>query len=237
MHEAMSRSLDHAERASQIREQLAALHGGEHPGVPTDLAVATALAGDFKAARELNARARTICVERFRVRRPPMFVALSDAAVDLARQMEEWDHVAEAAGRLSIVLRALGRPEEADATAQQSMAVAPADGVEAHAWSRAAWARALAHRGDLRRAEGLARDALSLVPDEMSNLRGDLMVRLAAVLRAADQAQAAAAILDDAAMLYERKGNVSGLAHCPSTTAHHGRPAGSTKLPGGATPG
>lgn len=253
MEDAMSRSLAHADRSGQIREQLAArwilaralllgpapvgdciarcreladLDRGEHPGVLSDLAMANAMVGGFDEARELNERARTICIERLRVRRPLMFIAHSSAvvemlaeqhaaaephlrgALDLALDMEEWDEAAQVAARLSTVLRALGRPEEAATHASQSANLAPADGVEAGARSRAAHARTLAEDGDLQRAESLARDAVRLVPDEMLNLRADVLVELADVLRAGDRPRAAMEACREAAALYERKGNL-----------------------------
>jgi tetratricopeptide (TPR) repeat protein len=248
----MTRSLGHAERSGQIREQLAAqwllahaillgptpvpaciqrcrelsvVHGDEHPGVLSDLAIASAMAGRFEESRELNERARTICIERLRVRRPLLFIAHSTAIVemlagegaaaephlraawDLAFDMEEWDDAAQVAARLSTVLRALGRSQEAATYASRSAQTAPVDAVEAQARSRAAAARVMAETGESRRAERAAREAVGRVPDEMLNLRADLLVELAEVLRTGGQAHASMEAFKDAAKLYERKGN------------------------------
>ncbi|MGH2789280.1 MAG: hypothetical protein ACRDJV_15490, partial [Actinomycetota bacterium] len=49
----------------------------------TELAILSAMLGEFEEARELNERARRLFVERMRVRRPLMFLANSNAAVEL----------------------------------------------------------------------------------------------------------------------------------------------------------
>ncbi|MGH2751152.1 MAG: BTAD domain-containing putative transcriptional regulator, partial [Actinomycetota bacterium] len=110
MEEALRTSLVHANRSGQVREQLAAqwvlahaIRLGatpvqdcidacrelvafgemEHAGVLTELAILSAMLGEFEEARELNERARRLFVERMQVRRPLMFLANSNAAVEL----------------------------------------------------------------------------------------------------------------------------------------------------------
>jgi DNA-binding SARP family transcriptional activator/class 3 adenylate cyclase len=256
MAEAMGRSLEHAQRSGRTREQLGArwllvhalllgptpvpdciarcrellvLHGDEHPGVLSDLALATAMAGALDEARELNERARTICLERVRARRPLLFITHAGgviellagrptaavgqlrAARDLAGDMEEWGEATQVAARLSSVLHALGRVQDAARWASRSASHAPPDDVAAAALSRAARARAMAVRGDAPRARALGRDAVALVPAELVNLRADLMVELAEVLWLSDRPDEARHVLADAAALYDRKGNVTSM--------------------------
>jgi hypothetical protein len=56
-------------------------------------------------------------------------------------------------------------------------------------------------------AEGLAREAVGMAPRAMPNLREDLVVDLAEVLRAGGDRKGAAPIVREAIELYERKGN------------------------------
>jgi DNA-binding SARP family transcriptional activator/tetratricopeptide (TPR) repeat protein len=253
MEDALRTSLVHANRSGQVREQLAAqwvlahairlgatpvrdcidacrelvaVGEMEHAGVLTELAILSAMLGEFEEARELNERARRLFVERMRVRRPLMFLANSNAAVellagdlatadrelrtavDLALEIGERDEISRNAARLSFVLRAEKRSVAAAHFASLSTRTAPSEGVEAQALSRMARAQGLTERGDHRAAEALARQAVDLAPSKMLTLRADLLVELAEVLRPADGQRAAREALDEAARLYEHKGNI-----------------------------
>jgi DNA-binding SARP family transcriptional activator/class 3 adenylate cyclase len=108
--EAFRRSLDHANRSGDIREEAAARwlladaivlgptpvpdcirlceelvpwRDREHPGVLSELGSLQAMLGEFDRARELGARARRLFLERIRARRPLMFVAQSSGAVEI----------------------------------------------------------------------------------------------------------------------------------------------------------
>lgn len=190
MEEALRTSLEHANRSGQIRERLAArwvlahaIRLGArpvrdciaacmelvafsemiHPGVLTELAMLSAMLGEFEEARELNERAaHRLFVARMRVRRPLMFLAQSNAtvelltgdlaaaerelrtALDLALEIGERDEISRAAARLSFVLRAETRSVEAAEFAALSTRTAPSEGVEAQALSRTAQAQGLA---------------------------------------------------------------------------------------------
>jgi hypothetical protein len=61
-------------------------------------------------------------------------------------------------------------------------------------------------------AAGLATEAVRLVPTEMPNLRADLLVELAEILRASGDATGATRAIGEAIGLYERKGNLVGAA-------------------------
>jgi tetratricopeptide (TPR) repeat protein len=205
--------------------ELATTRGTEHPGVLTRLAVLSAMVGRFEEARELNERARRAFVERMRVRRLLRFVAQSNSTVEilagdlaaaekelrfvlaLSRESEERDPLSQAAARLALVLRPQGRFDEAADLAVLSKHTAPSEGVAAQALSGVATARAASDAGDHREAESLAREAVDRVPHEMLNLRADILVQLAEVFRAGDQDRLAARTFEEAASLYERKGN------------------------------
>ncbi len=130
--------------------------------------------------------------------------ALRDALA-LGQQTAELDHISQAAARLSLLLfdradveradveradvnranvnRANGDTGEAVELAALSAARAPAEGVLAVALSRTASARAESAVGRHRRAAELARAAVDVVPNAMPNLRGDVLLQLARVLR------------------------------------------------------
>jgi hypothetical protein len=129
-------------------------------------------------------------------------------AVDLALEIGERDEIARTAARLSFVLRAERRWVEAAELVALSTRAAPSESVEAQALSRMAQAQGLAKEQEHRAAEELARQAVDLAPTEMLNLRADLFVELADVLRTANQRRAAREAVDEATGLYERKGNI-----------------------------
>jgi DNA-binding SARP family transcriptional activator/class 3 adenylate cyclase len=211
-------------------EELSTTRGTEHPGVLTELALLSAMVGRFDEARDLNERARRAFIERMRVRRLLRFVAQSNATVELlagelaaaerelrsvleyVRETGERDPLSQAAARLSSVLRAQGRSDEAASLAVLSEQAAPSEGVAAQALSRAAMARTASEAGDHREAERLAREAVRLAPHEMLNLRADVLVELAEVLRAGDHELGAMKAVEEAGRLYRRKGNTSSAA-------------------------
>ena len=218
-------------RCLEENEALGASLGMEHPGILTHRAVLKAMTGHLDEARALNERARHIFVEVMRAPRMLMFLAESQAAVELlagdpaaaergsrtrlefARASGERYYVAQSAARLALVLRTLGRYREASELARLSARAAPADGAAEQALSLAAMAGSAWAAGDHREAERLARAAVALAPEEMPNLRADVLVELAGVLRAGSHARAAQDALRQAVRLYARKGNsVSGEA-------------------------
>jgi DNA-binding SARP family transcriptional activator/tetratricopeptide (TPR) repeat protein len=206
--------------------------GTEHPGLLTELAVLSAMRGRFEEARGLNERARRIFVEEMRARRMLMFVAQSRATVELlggnlsaaekelrtrlefARASGERDHISQTAARLASVLRGQGQSGAAE-FGLLSAELAPSEGVAAQALSRAAMARSRSDAGDHREAERLAREAVGLVPGEMLNLRADVLVELAEVLRAGNREQGTKEAMREAARLYELKGNTVSAEQMP----------------------
>jgi len=199
-------------------------HGIEVPGVRMALGVFAAMAGRFDEARAMHDQARQAIEEQMRVKRLLKFVAVSRAMVELMasdldaaeRELrssfeidraigEEREDFSQTAARLAFVLWRLGRIEEAEDLAAVSAEAAPSESVAARALSSAARARATV---DVE----LARTAVHLVPEEMPNLRGDVLVELASVLRVRGDEEGAHEALDQAARLYERKGNVAAMA-------------------------
>src|SRR4029453_19385563 len=195
-------------------ERLVNARGMEHPGVLIEVATLNAMRGRFDEARRLNDRARLIVVERVRARRLLRWVAHSNARIELmaaqyaaaerefrialtsTRKLGEREPTAMVASRLASTLRAQGKHDEAAAFAAESAQAAPPGAVEAQARSLAAVARAASGASDHRRAENIARQAVDRAPLEMPNLRADVMVDLAEVLRARGHEREAVAIAD-----------------------------------------
>lgn len=128
--------------------------------------------------------------------------------LEFARESGELDHISQAAARLASVPREMGHSNEAASFARLGVQTAPADGVVAQALSRAALAGSASDAREHREAERLAHEAVALVPGEMLNLRADVLVELAEVLRAGDKKQDAKDAMREAARLYALKGNI-----------------------------
>jgi len=183
----------------------------DHPGLLMQRGVLTAMDGPLDEADGLIQRAREVVLDVMEAPRLLLFVTAAEATLallhgdieaaeaamrarlEIALHGEEREGVAQAAGWLALLLRRLGRKAEAEALAQISAARAPF-GVPGRAI-------ALAASGD-------ARAAVDLVPDEMPNLRADMLLALAWELRARDDEAGAHEAEDQAAQLYGRKGNV-----------------------------
>jgi DNA-binding SARP family transcriptional activator/tetratricopeptide (TPR) repeat protein len=211
-------------------EQLATTRGAEHPGVMTELATLLAMEGRFDEAREMNERARRILAERMHVRRLLRWVSHSNAKVELlagrpaaaerelrivvesVRETGEREQLAQASARLATALRSQGRAEEAADFAALSLRAAPREAVAAQALSHGAGALAAADAGDQAEAARLAREAVGWAPDEMPNLRADVLAEFAEVCRAGGREEAASQAVSEAARLYERKGNAVSAA-------------------------
>ena len=122
--------------------------------------------------------------------------------------MSDFPSLANAAALLASLLVKQGRLEEADDLVAQARDWAPKDQPIQHARWRAAQAGLLARRAD-QRAEPLAREAVALAEQtDFLELQGDCLLALADVLRFADRDRDATEALEQALVLYERKGNV-----------------------------
>ena len=213
-------------------QELVTVHGFDIAGVQMALGLLSAMIGQFDEAREVHDHVRRNIEEQMRVRRLLKFVAVSRAAIevlagDLAaaeRELRasievdraigiERDDFAQTAARLAFVLCREGRDEEAAGMAALSANAAPSESPAAQALSTAARARTT---GDAE----LARRAVELAPEEMLNLRADVVVELAAVLRGVGDDQGAKMAHDEAAALYERKGNLAAIALLRAGSPH-----------------
>jgi tetratricopeptide (TPR) repeat protein len=209
-------------------EQLVEVADREHPIVLSSLATLRAMLGEIDAARALAEHARKLALERMRGRSPMMILALDRASVELSagdvdaaeRELEVAlelaraghlrDTIAQTAARLSLVV--LQRdPARAEALAALSRDNAPAESIAAQALARAATARVTASH-TRRGADDLATEAVRFVPTEMPNLRADILMELAEILRASGDATGATRAIGEAIGLYERKGNLVGAA-------------------------
>jgi DNA-binding SARP family transcriptional activator/class 3 adenylate cyclase len=227
--------LGEAPVAECIREcgELVRWRGTEHPLVLANVASLRAMLGDFPDARELIARARRRMVERIRARRPLMFVARSSASVEMlagdvvaaerelrtalqmAIDMSEQEWVSQFAAGLAHLLAAAGLPEAATFSSL-SIETAPVETVAAQALWRVAQSRVVLNRGERVESERLAREAVDLVPREMPNLLGDVLVNLAEILLATGQRDAALPVVGEAIEAYDRKGNLVSAARARS---------------------
>jgi tetratricopeptide (TPR) repeat protein len=110
---------------------------------------------------------------------------------------------------LGQALLAQGREEEAERLAELSSELAAPDDLLTQVLWRGVRARSLAARGELEEAERLAREGVELAErTDFVNHIADARVDLAIVLRRLRRTDDAQAALTEAALLYERKGNV-----------------------------
>jgi len=184
-----------------------------------------AMCGDFRLARELLAKGRQALAELGFT----LLVAMSaqeanyveilagdpEAGARISREaylqlepLGERAYLSSAAALLSHSLCSLDELDEAERFSQLSEeASAPEDVFSQVLW-RSGRAKILARRGDLAAAEALAREAVALAErTDMLNTRGDTLADLAEVLTLGGRASEAAPVLEEAAKLFERKGN------------------------------
>src|SRR5438874_12584763 len=201
-------------------EQLARDVGMEPPGLLVQRAVLSAMVGGFDEARALIQRARDITLTEMRAPRLLVFVEAAEASVallagdveaaaratrarlDIALKGEERENISQASGWLSLLHRRLAL--EAADLAAISVARAPF-GVPGRAIS-------LAAAGD-------AGAAVDLVPEEMPDLRADMLLEHAVELRARGDEAGAKEAEGEAARLFRLKGNVVSAERLVPTAA------------------
>jgi predicted ATPase/class 3 adenylate cyclase len=196
--------------------------------------VLEAMRGEFDLARELladgtraladlglNVWAANTAQEAFLIE---SLAGTPEAAADVLRrsyatldQMGERGFSSTIAGFLAQALYARGDYQEAGRFSRASQeAAAPGDAISQMLW-RTSRAKILARQGDLERAEALAREAVRLgEPTDLVNTRADALSDLAEVLALAGRREEALVALEEAAQLYERKGNLTALARARS---------------------
>ena len=193
-------------------------------GLSRGLAAARAQQGRFDEARALVARAKTTMAERG-LRQAGSGIGFISGSVELlagdvgAAERELRESLESLSGlglesrgatlalMLARVLAMQGRHEEAENVMRPW--------ADSHAWEDwsfmhpAMKATILARRGELEEAERLARNAAARSQQtDFLNWRGDVLLDLAEVLRAADKPDDARAAVERALALYEQKGNV-----------------------------
>jgi tetratricopeptide (TPR) repeat protein len=206
-------------------------HRGQiQPGVMFELAVLLAITAQFDQARELLDQAAANVRERGAVR-PPLFLALARARVELAAGDLE---SAERHARHGLKLGAAKGGDEADAAhaiilcrllCQQhrfeeveEIVAALAHRTSGQDLIRTAWwdairARVRVYRHAVPQADDLACNAANSIDQtECLNHRAELRLMLADIHRAAGQAVAARDAISTAVHLFEAKGNLTGLA-------------------------
>jgi tetratricopeptide (TPR) repeat protein len=208
-------------------------------GVSGNMGVLLAMNGQFDEARRLVEHARSI-LSAIAHPRPFTFTAswVSRIAVlagdfhgaeaacreglQIARDIGERMHGDLLAIGLADALCRLGRSEEAAAHLEEVAQHRKTGSAFMSAEWRATQARVLARRGDVVEAEGLARDAVVLIaPTDLLDLHADVVLALAEVLLAGGQPEAAAAALEEALRLYQKKGNVAATARACMLMSEH----------------
>jgi tetratricopeptide (TPR) repeat protein len=124
-------------------------------------------------------------------------------------EIGETQNFPDLAAKLSDAFYAQGRDERALELSKVSEAATAPDDLSPGVQWRAVRAKLLAGQGDLEQAEALAREAVALAAEtDFLVLRGDALMDLAEVLRAAGRETDAVPFVEQALELYEQKGNV-----------------------------
>jgi predicted ATPase/class 3 adenylate cyclase len=195
-----------------------------------ELAALEAMRGDFGTARELLARGRQTLAELGFT----LMVAMSAqeahyvetlagdhaAAARISREsyaqlepMGERAYLSSAAALLAHALGDLDELDEAEHFSRVSEEASSPEDVFSQVLWRSGRAKIRARRGELGEAESLAREAVALAEKtDLLNTQGDTLADLAEVLALGGRPDEAAAVLEQAAEVFERKGNLASLA-------------------------
>jgi predicted ATPase/class 3 adenylate cyclase len=193
-------------------------------------AVLEAMQGDIDSARELLAEGRTTIEESGLT----LWAALNAQETFLVEQLAgtpgaasealrnsystldeggERAYLSSIAGFLAHALIAEGKDDEAERFSRESELAASSDDALSQVLWRTARAKILSRRGELEHAEALAREAVRVgEPTDLLGVRADALRDLAEVLALAGRPEEALDTLEQASELYERKGNLTGLA-------------------------
>jgi predicted ATPase/class 3 adenylate cyclase len=200
-------------------------------------AVLEAMRGDVALARKLLAMGRrTIeesgltlwaAINAQEAYLVELLAGTPEAAVDTLResfatldQGGERAYLSTIAGFLAHALYRTGRDDEAERFSRECEDAAAPDDVLSQVLWRTARAKIRARQGDLERAEALAREAVRVgEPTDLLTIRAEVLADLAEVLALAGRRQEAVDALEEAARLYERKGNVTALERARSAAA------------------
>jgi class 3 adenylate cyclase/tetratricopeptide (TPR) repeat protein len=163
-------------------------------------------------AEELGLKRGIAVAEQPRTRSVAEMLGPTEAEARLRRSLAYWEETGNEMGRstaaamLAHSLFGQGRYDEAEHYAAIGQSAAALDDYEAQSLALTARARVLAHRGDLKRAEALARDAVAIVDrtDDIDTC-GWLRADLAEVLSLAGKTEEACSVLKEAVCLAEQK--------------------------------
>jgi predicted ATPase len=133
-------------------------------------------------------------------------------------EIGETQNFPDLAAKLADAFYAQGRDERALELSKVSEGATAPDDLSPGVQWRAVRAKLLARQGDLEQAEALAREAVALAAEtDFFVLRGDALMDLAEVLRAAGREADAVPFVEQALELYEQKGNVVAAARARTT--------------------
>ena len=189
------------------------------------LGVVRALRGDREAGNELFDRGMSDCVElgmriwAYEERAIWIWALTDDLDVAEAALQETYEVTASAgrSGMLSTIASIFAecryrqeRYDEANAMLAEAAELGAENDVVTQVLVRAGRAKLSARRGSLDEAEALAREGAVLAAEaEFVDLRGESLLALAEVLRAAGRPDEAADAVKEALALWEAKGNVT----------------------------
>ena len=194
------------------------------------LAYLEGMRGSFDEARELAARSRTILEDLGLVLAASVLDVWAGQVELLAGDPAAAERIWRASyetlerlgerGNLSTIAAFLAEAlyeQEADDEAQRLTEVSEGAASDDDATSQIAWrvtrAKLLARRGELERAEELAREAVARADQtEWPNLRGSARTSLAEVLLAGGRPDEAARAAEEAVEIYDAKGNLPAAA-------------------------
>jgi tetratricopeptide (TPR) repeat protein len=202
----------------------------QHPIPLTQQAMLEAMRGNFDRARALASSADAAAVEfgqklwlaagGMAVWEIEMLAGDAPAAESAVRRscelLEELGDVGYrfvAVSQLAASLYALERLGEADEWARTAEALTPNDDIASQMLWRQVRAQVLARRGEHEKAEHLAREAVSLAEQtDMLNFHGNALADLAEVYVIGGRTEETREQLEQALVLYERKGNLVAAA-------------------------
>jgi predicted ATPase/class 3 adenylate cyclase len=128
-------------------------------------------------------------------------------------QMGERGFLSTIAALLAHALLAIGEYDEAEVFSRESKKLAAGDDVFSQVLWRSALAKIEARRGEIERAEQLAREAVRRVEEtDLLNAQADTLLDLFEVLRLAGRRDEARAAIQEAARRFEQKANLPSLA-------------------------
>jgi hypothetical protein len=197
-----------------------------------------AMQGQFPVARELIGRGRAIA-EEFRLTFPLPWLAWWSGKIELLaddllaaerelrlsyamyEHMGEKDMLSTVAADLAGVLAWKGHTSESLRLTEESRVLAGREDVWSHTLWRSVRATVLAQQGRTAEAERLARTAVeSAAQTDFLDLHAGVLLTLTEVLRSVGTDPPVRALLEDAALLYQQKGNLVSLARVETLLDH-----------------